>query len=227
MPVKPHIPQFHAWSYSRLSAWEDCPLRAKLKLLDRRPEPEGPALARGNDIHKKAEKFASGQVRSLPQELGLFKDEFKDLKKAKPLLEQQWAFTRDWEPCDWFGKEAWLRVVCDAVRVEPPKATVIDHKTGKIRHGYQDQVELFALATLAKYQDINEVETQLWYLDHGLIIPEAPEEWIFRREDEKKLRTKWEKRSKPMLLDKTFAPRPGGHCRWCHFSASKQGLCKY
>lgn len=213
---------FTAWSYSRLHAWEECPLRAKLKLLDKRQEPEGPALARGNAIHKEAERFASGQVRSLPTSLSQMKDDFKELKKAKPLVEQQWAFTRDWEPCDWFGRDAWLRVICDAVTVSPPLAVVIDHKTGKLREGYNDQVELFALAAMAKFQDIDAVRTELWYLDHGVKIPNE-----FDRSMEKKLRTKWEKRSKPMLLDKTFAPRPGWACRYCHFSKSKGGPCKY
>jgi PD-(D/E)XK nuclease superfamily len=222
MPVRYQKPQFFAWSFSRLHQWEECPLRAKLKLIDKRTEPEGPALARGNAIHKEAEKFASGQVRALPQSLVQMKDEFKELKKAKPLVEQQWAFTVNWEPTEWFGKDAWLRVICDAVTVSPPNAVVIDHKTGKLREGYNDQVELFALAALAKFQDVSTVRTELWYLDHGVIKDDE-----FNRSMEKKLRTKWEKRARPMLADTTFAPRPGFHCRWCHFSKSKGGPCKY
>ncbi|OQW33956.1 MAG: hypothetical protein A4E20_12055 [Nitrospira sp. SG-bin2] len=222
MPVRYQKPQFTAWSFSRLHQWEECPLRAKLKLLDKRQEPEGPALARGNAIHKEAEKFASGQVRALPQSLALMKDDFKELKKAKPLVEQQWAFTINWEPTEWFAKDAWLRVICDAVTVSPPNAVVIDHKTGKLREGYNDQVELFALAALAKFQDVQTVRTELWYLDHGVIKDDE-----FNRSMEKKLRTKWEKRARPLLADTTFAPRPGFHCRWCHFSKSKGGPCKY
>jgi hypothetical protein len=222
MPVKYKPPQFTAWSFSRLHQWEECPLRAKLKLLDKRQEPEGPALARGNAIHKEAEKFASGQVRALPPSLALMKDDFKELKKAKPLVEQQWAFTVSWEPTEWFAKDAWLRVICDAVTVSPPNAVVIDHKTGKLREGYNDQVELFALAALAKFQDVATVRTELWYLDHGVIKDDE-----FNRSMEKKLRTKWEKRARPLLADTTFAPRPGFHCRWCHFSKSKAGPCKY
>lgn len=222
MPVRPYTPQFTAWSFSRLYAWEECPLRAKLKLIDKLKEPEGPALARGNEIHKEAEKYASGQLRTVPKSLALMSDDFKGLKKAKPLVEQQWAFNIDWEPCDWFGRDAWLRVICDAVTVSPPHAVVIDHKTGKFREGYNDQVELFALAALAKFQDIETVRTELWYVDHGKIIPND-----FDRSMEKKLRAKWVKRAKPMLLDKSFNPRPGGHCRWCHFSKAKGGQCKF
>ncbi len=213
---------FTAWSYSRLNAWEECPLRARLKLLDKRSEPEGPALARGNAIHKEAEAFASGQTRGLPPSLAQLKDEFKDLKKAKPLVEQQWAFTSAWEPTGWFDANAWLRVICDAVTVNPPLAVVIDHKTGKLREGYNDQVELFALAALAKFQDVAQVRTELWFLDHGVIRDNE-----FTRADEAKLRVKWEKRSRPMLLDKTFAPRPGWQCRYCYFTKEKGGPCKY
>lgn len=218
MPVK----QFTAWSYSRLAAWEDCPLRAKLKLLDKKTEPEGPALARGNLIHGEAANYLTGKVRALPSSLVKLKTSFKELKAAKPMVEQQWAFDVNWQPVEWFAPTAHLRIICDAVTLPLPLAVVVDHKTGKLREGYQDQVELFALGVMAKFAEVKEVRTELWYLDHGQIIPAE-----FDRSMETKLRAKWAKRVRPMLIDKTFAPRPGWVCRYCDFRKEKQGLCPF
>ena len=47
------------WSYSRLTTWEQCPLKAKLKYIDGLKEPGSPAMDRGTAIHKDAEEQGS------------------------------------------------------------------------------------------------------------------------------------------------------------------------
>ena len=76
-----------AWSYSRLVDFEQCKLRAKLKYIDRIPEPARSlppgktehANDRGTRIHDAAERFVRGGVELLP-ELKSFSTEFHDLQ---------------------------------------------------------------------------------------------------------------------------------------------------
>lgn len=215
--------KFYAWSFSRLTLWEECPLRAKLQNLDRIETPKGPALERGNIIHKEAEDYALGRIKITPN-LKSLEGDFKILKASNPLVEQQWAFNVNWEPTEWFGRDAYVRIICDAVTMPTPDfACVIDHKTGKLRDGYQEQVELFSTGVFSRYGSVQEAATELWYLDHGTIIQNA-----FHRKDHTSLKKKWSKRAAPMLKDEKFPPKPGNHCRWCHFRRSNgTGLCPY
>lgn len=221
---------FTAWSFSRYKDWMECPRRARLRHLDKLAVAEAkrsPALIRGEEIHLAAEKFLRGTARKLHAALAGFADEFKALKKAKATPEGKWGFTLRWEPCafdDW--DRCWLRVVLDAhYRASKTKAKVIDYKTGRIYGDNADQLELYALGGFAHYPEVEEIDTELWYLDQGLILPEKG--GTFRRPQVVKLQRKWRERAAPMLLDRKFVPRPGEHCARCDYAARRGGPCEF
>jgi hypothetical protein len=218
--------RFTAWSFSRLRDWEVCPLRAKLKHLDRLAEPAGAAMARGSATHKVAADFAAGRYpkRATPVELRLFRAEFAALRKRRDVrVEEQWALTREWRRAEWYGDDAWLRVVVDLCHPDGRRALrVVDHKTGRERDESRAQLSLYAAAAFSLDDDLLVVRTALWYLDLGVDPGEE-----FRRAQLPRLRAAWEKRSAPMLEDRRFRPRPGDHCRWCHFSRANGGPCKF
>lgn len=227
MPTKP-LKRFTAWSYSRLGDYRQCPLRAKLKHIDRIKEPGSPAMDRGALVHESAAEYVHGNLRRIPKDLKLFHAEFKMLKKlhAKTpcMVETQWAFTAAWKPCDWFAKEAWCRMVTD-IATPPVKhhMRVIDYKTGRNRSEEQrPQLSLYAVGGFIRYPEVNEINTEFWYTDQGEIVEET-----FHRQDLKKLQAKWAKEVHPLLKDRTFAPRPTDKCRWCDYSQARQGLCKF
>lgn len=229
MPIKA-IKKFTAWSYSRLGDWESCPLKARLKHIDKVSEPSSPALKRGSDIHELAARYATGQLKDLPPELARFPEEFADLRRRKDVeVERQLAVTRDWQPCEWFGAAAWLRIVVDATYAgatpDEPGRMVIDHKTGSIRAENTTQLDLYGLVMLAYYPGVKRVDSALWYLDAGEIASRS----LLRSEAEA-VRKRWEKRVAPMLADETFAPKPGNACRWCWYGQGGKakggpGLC--
>lgn len=235
------IKQITSWSFSRYSTYKQCPLKLKLSVIDRIREPGNEAMARGDTIHKLAEKYIKGEGRSLPRELKLFADEFKKLraqyKRNSVVVEDTWSFTKDWSKTQWDDwANCWLRVKLDCIhRLDEKTLVITDWKTGKFRpemnEEYIEQLELYALAALLLYEHVQQVKPRLAYLDLGVTYPEAGAELVFTRADISKLKKLWEKRTKAMLNDKQFAPRPNDRCRWCFYRAANKanggGQCKY
>lgn len=231
--------KLESWSFSRYSDYKQCPLKCKLKHIDKIKEPPNQAMARGSAIHNLAEGYIKGTEKKFPIELKLLKPEFDTLKriyKKNPesmVVEDQWAFDIKWGESQWDNwAECWLRIKLDCAHHDSPvKMVVTDWKTGKFRESsneeYVEQLELYALAALLLYPRIEEVLPRLGYTDQGVFYPEPSKPLIFTRDDIPRLKKMWEKRVKPMLSDTTFAPRPNDKCHWCHFSANKAGPCKY
>jgi len=197
------------------------------------PEPPNPAMARGTAIHKKAEDYAKGELKKLPEELGLFKTEFAALRKEKKLyVEEQWAFRSDWTTTQWNNwSECWVRIKMDAAYINQKynALVIIDHKTGKIRDedkvNYIEALELYSLAGLKMFPDVELVSPRLWYIDQGVVYPEEDVE--YNRDDEARLEKLWNQRVTPMLRDVRFKPTPNAKCCWCAYSAAKGGPCKF
>lgn len=233
MPVPPKKTpaqsRITAWSFSRFNDYSKCPRYAYFKHVQRLPEPGSPALDRGSDIHEKAQVFAQQTKRTrCPPELQTFELEFRVLQahRATLAVEQQWCFDQAWRPTDWFGSDAWCRVVVDAAYVDKEgRLTVIDHKTGKINEVHLLQLSLYGLGGLVKYPDVREVEVQLWYLDHGVQKPD--DRLVYTKADLPALQKEWEQRVRVMMSDKTFREKPSKACTWCHYSRGKGGPCRY
>jgi hypothetical protein len=221
-----------------------CPLKAKLKYIDKIKEPPNAAMQRGADIHDLAEAYIKGTVARLPKELKEFKTLFQRLRKQYKkaingmVVEDTWAFTKDWDETAWNDWVAcWVRIKLDCAEHEDEVTLLInDWKTGKYRpeqnETYIEQLELYALAALLLHEHIEVVKPRLVYLDHGIIYPDdAGEVLEFTRDDIPKLKKLWAKRVRPMLNDKTFAPRPNNLCHWCFFRKSNKaaggGQCRF
>lgn len=234
--------QITSWSFSRYSTYRQCPLKAKLKFIDKMEEPTNDAMARGAAIHDTCEKYLKGTVARMPAELKLFADDFKKLKaqykKRVPamVVEDMWAFTKDWDETRWNDwANCWVRIKLDCAHFEDETTLVVtDFKTGKFRpdknEEYMEQLELYALAALLMYPEIEGlvVKPRLMYLDAGVIYPEpGDDELVYTAKDIGRLQKLWAKRVRPMLNDKKFPPRANNFCSWCHFRKSNGGPCKF
>lgn len=216
-----------AWSYSRYADYQQCPLRFKLKHIQKMKEPGSPAMQRGSDIHKEGENYltAKKKPRSVPKSYANFTEEMEQLRGLDPLCEQQWGFTSKWAPTGWFGNDTWLRIVCDVVVLyDDHTVDLIDFKTGRKYDTNEEQVELFSCAPFIKWPEVTDVRTRLWYLD-----ADKDNEVIrdYTRGDFEGIRKGWEKKVVPMFKDKRFAPTPNAKCRWCAFSKDKGGPCPF
>jgi PD-(D/E)XK nuclease superfamily protein len=247
LPIK----QFTSWSYSRYHDYTECPLRASLKHLHklRTPEmiqkeldakqpgaPENP-LQRGERIAKEAAQFLTKKVKKVPMDLMSVAKEYRELVKAGNLsVEQSWGFTKDWKPCsptDW--NNCWMRVQIDVCHIEEVKKHgdilhITDNKSGRFddrkNEEYQQQLELYGAAGLARMPTVIEATARLLYSDLGMSFPTGhPMRW--RVDELPTLKATWNKRVKPMFNDTRFAPRPGPQCRYCDFAKARNGPCMY
>lgn len=233
-----------AWSYSRLSAWNECPRRVYYTHVEKRKEPTTKALERGTHIHGLAEDYLRTSVtvkRPLPVELANFALGFEELRKRRAEPEVEIVLDSSWAPVrgpdrPWFSPLAWLRAKIDAVvprrgtRVDATdRATLIDFKTGRNRGegAHKDQLELYAVAAFSRWVNLARVEGSVWYLDHDLTGRRAAKP-TFRmdRSDLPAVVEKWNSAVRPMLADTEFHPRPGMACRWCPHSIARGGPCK-
>lgn len=218
-----------AWSYSRYNDYQQCPFKAKCKIILKLKEPGSVAMDRGSDIHKKIEAYLTGAVKRVPPEAKSLEKEYKAIKAKAPEVERELAFNSKWEPCSWFDRSAWCRVKMDAVILPTVGSdgvvTVIDHKTGNLKESgeYDSQLSLYGLAGLISYPTADTVISKLLFVDHGREVFSDP----IPRKELKKLQKKWEIMVKTMLSDTKFRPIPGNYCRWCHFRKANGGPCEY
>lgn len=216
-----------AWSYSRYADYKQCPLRFKLKYIDKLKEPGSPAMQRGGDIHKEGENYliAKKKPKAVPTAYVHFADMMQDLRGLNPMVEQQWGFTQQWTPTGWFAGDTWLRIICDVVvKYDDGEVDLIDFKTGRKYDTNEEQVELFSAAPFIKWPEVEQVQTRLWYLDQ----PGDNEVLrVYTRSDFDRIKKDWTEKVKPMFKDKRFAPTPNQKCRWCSFRKEAGGPCNY
>jgi len=227
--MKTFIP---TWSFSRLGDFEQCKHRAKLKYLDKIPEPERPlppgktehANDRGTRIHDAAERYVRGGIELIP-ELQKFKTEFEKLKSlfaaGKVSLEGEWAMDRGWNPVAWKSSDAWLRLKLDAmVMLSKTEAVVIDYKTGR-RYGnevkHAEQTQLYQLVTFLRYPELETIHTELWYPDVDELATAT-----YTRNQGLRFKRSFEQRGDAMTTCIDFPANPNiFSCKWCSFKGTE------
>lgn len=216
-------------SYSKLIDFEQCKYRVKLKHIDKIPEEKSEAADRGTKIHLAAEHYVRGKIKQLPQELRKFAVEFEALrarfKKKQVSLEGEWGFNHNWEPCDY--KHAWLRIKADAViHIDTTNAVVVDFKTGKsfgneIKHG--EQIQLYAIATLLRHPELENITVELWYLDVDDLVTRT-----MTRAQALRHMQPFEKRLVRITKATEFPANPNiFSCKWCAYGPAKGNQCEF
>lgn len=207
------------WSLSALGLFEKCQLKYRFKYVDKLPEPRGTAASRGVDSHKIFEDVMLGK-RELPPEFNYYHQMLTELKTRENYPEHKIALARDWTPRDWEDPEVWYRGILD-LKVGD---TVYDWKTGKIYPDHDDQKSIYSLGLFSEDPTLQRVRAVHVYIDLG-----QQREKTFTRDEVPDMRRHWEARV--TFLERTkpedMIPSPGFHCRWCAFSASKGGPCRF
>lgn len=238
-----------SWSFSVYTQYVRCPFSVCLEKIQRvrMVEPPNPHFAKGDCAHTLAEQCVAGKgrmpplVKRIPSpekgappivvDMSALKDRLAKLRGRKALVEQEWAFDRQWNPVDWRDwNRAWVRVKTDvcAHEPDPPVVDIVDWKTGKVHPEHAQQRSLYAAAGLRLVQigalaggskDVR-LTAEHVYVDTGQTATEE-----FTMKDLKPLQREWAARVKGMMADTEFKTHPGRHCRWCKFARSRGGPC--
>lgn len=218
-------------SHSRMKTHEQCPRKAKYKFIDRLKEPENEAMARGLQVHQELERWllaettGSTEAPALPA-TGVYaaiRNRVKDLisKEYHLYPEQQVAFDIDWNLCNWFGPQVFMRVVYDFVAVGADHVVVCDYKTGKRYDDHELQAKLYALGAF-KEHDVSEVEVVFFYLDLGEM-----QVYKYTSKDAWPLQVGVMERANRVRGDRMFPTKPSWLCRYCHFRKENGGPCAH
>ena len=215
--------------------FEKCRYLAKLKYIDKVPEPARPLPAgksehandRGTRIHECAELFIRGGVEMVP-EIDKFKAQFEELRRLQAegvvSLEGEWAVDKNWAPVAWGSDTAWNRMKLDAfVLTTPTTARVIDYKTGKrfgneVKHTEQGQI--YQLAAFLRFPNLEHITTEFWYLDQNETDTKQ-----YSRAQGVGYFDKYNNRLLAVTECEEFTPNPNAFsCKWCPY---KGGACEY
>lgn len=227
------------WSYSKLSTFEDCPLKAKFQYIDKVKVPEKEVFEKGNRIHEVLDRYVQGvPLVTKTTVKKVFKnnkavltpkaekevDRLKKAKKEKRAVvetEEKWGFNRLWSPtASWFASDIYCRMVVDVSMVAGDVYEVIDHKTGRMYPSHVDQGELYAfgamnrLLLLGAEKTVKNILVKFIYLEHNAI-----EEKKYPVSSRDELQEKWVARANAMEQASEFPAKPNDKCKWCEFKA--------
>lgn len=216
--------QKFAVSYSRIALYEQCPAKFYFKNIAKLEEGPRTALERGIAVHKGGEDFVTGKTKVVPKEYLKFKQEMRELVKRKAVAEQEWAFTRKWEPTGWFDANCWMRVKTDAAYMIGKKAVgIVDYKTGKrYDEKHADSAQLYATSALSIYGTIEKVRVEFFYLD---LAKDNKATYEFSRDELLECRVDWQRRAQRIEKDNHFLPLANRFCGYCDFNSANGGPC--
>lgn len=226
------------WSFSSLMVYEACAYRFKLAKIDRLPELPRPAdnpMERGNRIHDHLERFVDGREISLElieaRAIKMFEPALVHLRELYSLnmahTEDDWIFDRDWNDTTKDDKTKYLWAKLDFGVKNKVEAEVIvgDYKSGK--SGYKtiehtQQLQLYAAIAALKYDWVETIKCELWYVDEGHV-----KAFETTREAALRFVGRFDARAQRIYQDRLFKPNPNKEtCRYCPYSRGKgTGAC--
>lgn len=232
------------WSYSRLAMYERCPLQAKLRFIDKVPEPTVPAFKKGNHVHAVLEKYVAGLAKDLTlakvkescwgvgcvltpkaiTEINSYRKYAKQYNHTDGYVvatEAKFGFDKDWNPlAGWFADGVWCRMGADVVIDHGRKIVVVDYKTGKLSDSHEDQGRLYALGMMLRAANaMTRAGAGTTTIETRFVYVEH-NHIIVKRYPVKKIGshlTWFRNRVEKMVADTAFEPAKNDKCKWCTF----------
>jgi len=211
------------WGWSKLDEFRNCKKQFEFHYIQKLPQPGNDAMKRGSDMHETIEAYLQGWISELPPEIHDWKDRLDELRDSNFTAEQAIGLDKQWLLLpDWFHKDTWLRAKMDAKVLDDKKLSVIDFKSGKYRIPSEDQVELYAIVGHALHPQVETVTAEFWFIDQDDAYSRE-----YKASELLALRTKYEKEAQRIYDTEVWAESPSRDCRWCTYSKSKAGPCKF
>lgn len=220
-----------ALSYSRLSTYEQCPLKFKLQYIDKtyKDDSDNPAFIRGSRLHKQCEEYILHKTKNrlkpvLSTEVqNVVPIIDKVIKKYTTIFaETKLALDTNFLPCGWFDKSVIYRAILDMTALNTHNALIIDFKSGKVRE-YDDkstgQLHLASCFIFATNESIQNINSAYLFLEHKITISKS-----FTRDNFISMRDVFYKLFDEVNELKNFEPKVNRYCHWC---LATKDQCKF
>lgn len=216
-----------ALSHSRLSDFNQCPRKFKLRYIDKVKEfgedNKSAHLVRGTNVHAALEQYI---VKRNSGENGIRPSSLSEVESTKPLIdklfnnytsvlpENQVSIDNTWAQTDWFSKTSYYRAIFDMICIRPQDVMIVDFKTGKLTdytpsNGY-GQLELSAAIALSLWSNIPTVNTAYVYVDHKKSVSKT-----FTQQDKPRLVQWFKQEHDKVNAEEEFKPKVNEFCKWC------------
>ena len=229
-----------ALSHSRLSDFNACPLKFKLKYIDKasnfqmKQEDKSIHLVRGDNVHKALEAYLvkrkAGQAKEtiqssldeVCQTIPLIENYVKLFGMDNVHPEAQISINSDWKKVEWFDKSSYYRAIFDLICLSEKVAVIADYKTGKFKDYAPDngmgQLELSSAIALAIWP-VEEVKTIYLYVDHKKTIQKS-----YTKADKNRLIDHFVSEHVKVNEEVNFDPKCNQYCGYCEATKAQ---CKF
>lgn len=226
----------YALSHSRLSDFNQCPLKFKLKYIDKAVNfqmdaTKSPHLVRGGNVHKALENYI---IKVNAGEQNISESSLPEVEATKPFIqnifssfgavhpELQISVNQGWKHVEWFDKASYYRVIFDVLAIRPAEVFVGDFKTGKFSNytpsnGY-GQLELSSAIALSIYPEAEKVSNAYIYVDHKKTVTK-----IYTQKDLPRLKDHFISEHQKVNAEENFDAKVNEFCKWCE--ATKSQCC--
>lgn len=205
-----------AYSYSAIKAFKNCQRQYyETRILKNWPFPETEAIMYGKDVHKALEDYI-GENKPLGPHTRFqpVADSILALEGEK-LTEFEMALDDNLNPCEFLGKDVFIRGIADIVVVDKEKkrAYIGDYKTGSAKYPDTDQLELMALMIFRYFPEVEHVKAALLFIVHDKVVTAE-----YHKKDAKPKWKQWLAKVETMeqaAAMNMYHENPTGLCGWC------------
>ena len=225
------------YSYSRINLYERCPWAYKATYLDKVPREEDETRDTGLELHGLVQSYLNRLIsqnlqtdwnwaaaqHSSSEDVADIWERFYQVFSLPAVLEvpgveRKLAFSRSWEPCDYFAPEAYFRMVIDFHFRQNTLAVVRDWKSSRLMPvTVERDLQLLTYAwglSRAVYPDAQEFLLQLYFLRYGIT-----RDVLLAPENLAGVPRKLEEKIAKIEEDQKLEPRPGSFCGMCGVAA--------
>jgi hypothetical protein len=202
------------WSFSSLSMFENCNLKYQQVKVLKNFDDSNQYNRQGDDEHGSIENFLKANQPLIAKVSGLtpILQTIRDAP-GENRVEMKMAITNEFIPCrgnDW--NNAWCRANADFVKLNLPRATYFDWKSGKARDT-EDQIELTSLLLFAHFPDLQRVDGAMYYYRFNKMAPHT-----VYRSDIQRLWNGYISRVRVLenaIQNNVWPANPNPLCGWC------------
>lgn len=203
-----------AWSYSAVDLYELCAKKYyHLKVIHDVKDDDSSYSKEGKLIHKALKERVIDDIPlPLPYRYMEPMAHRFAIHTGEKHGEVQLALDRNFQPCDWFDKNVYVRSIIDLLITKGNNALVVDWKTGKVRPKY-DQIKLAAAVLSKQMPELKKFSLAFVWVKHRELtgikieVGDLDEVWAdyLERADE----------IEAAIKTTTFPATEGPLCRYC------------